>query len=249
MRLCTVWLDSETCSRARRGESTRGERCSRLNEASSVLEQSSHAIFTVLASSCEDASPLETTSPSCREDRFRHPCCDHMGECAFQESVVVRREVSVSMSSFCCSSHKQLEASTSLEATSTHGQRSCFRAVLSSILSFLVLVTRSEVLRDGSIAISAVHCLRGQVSRNGLFRGCENARCLFILALSTFCGTNGFPLFCTSASWILSFGISFASDWQRVLCNRHRDRKMMTRSSSRCISATVGDGRMVALQS
>ena len=45
VRLCTVWLDSETCSRARHGESKRGGRCSRLNEASSVLQESSPATF------------------------------------------------------------------------------------------------------------------------------------------------------------------------------------------------------------
>ena len=41
-----------------------GERCSRLDEASFVLQRSSRAIFIVLANYCEDASQLETTSPS-----------------------------------------------------------------------------------------------------------------------------------------------------------------------------------------
>ena len=131
------------------------------------------------------------------------------------------------------------------------GQRSCFRAVLSSIHEFLVLVTVSEVLRDGSTDISAVHCPRGQVffthvanlnfsfaPSHGLFRGCVNARRLFLLALSTFCGTISFPLFCTSAGFhpeSSRLEHNFASCWQKVLRSRHRIRKMMTRSSSRCI--------------
>ena len=78
------------------------------------------SVSNFLASSSEDAASLEPTSPSCREDKFRHPCCDHMDDCAFQGSVVVRREVSVSMCSFCISSHKQLQSSISLEAMSTH---------------------------------------------------------------------------------------------------------------------------------
>ena len=101
-----------------------GGRCSRQHDISSVSKGCSH---NVSASSSEDAASLEPTSPSCREDKFRHPCCDHVGECAFQGSVVARREVSVSMSSFCCSSHKQLEASTSLEAMSTHGTAQLLR--------------------------------------------------------------------------------------------------------------------------
>ena len=118
MRPCAVWLDSETCSRARRGESTLGERCSRHNDTSSVSEGCSLTVSMVWASSSEDAASLEPTSPSCREDRFRHRCCDHMDECAFSLSVVARSEVSVSMSSFCCSPHKQLVAST--YSTSAH---------------------------------------------------------------------------------------------------------------------------------
>ena len=41
MRLCAVWLGPETCSRARRGETTLGERCSSHNETSSVLQRCS----------------------------------------------------------------------------------------------------------------------------------------------------------------------------------------------------------------
>ena len=74
----------------------------------------------VFVRSLEDVASLEPTAPSCREDTFRHPCCDHMDECAFSRSVVARGEVSVSMSSFCCSSQTQIEASTSLEAMPTH---------------------------------------------------------------------------------------------------------------------------------
>ena len=44
MRPCTVWLDSETCSRARRGEFTLGERCSRHNDTSSVSKRRSPAV-------------------------------------------------------------------------------------------------------------------------------------------------------------------------------------------------------------
>ena len=65
------------------------------------FEKMSTYSFNVLASSSEDAASFEPSSSSCREDRFRHPCCDHMDECAFQGSVVVRRGVSVSMCSFC----------------------------------------------------------------------------------------------------------------------------------------------------
>ena len=88
--------------------------------------------FHVFASSLEDAAPLETTSPSCREHRFRHPCRDRMDACAIQGSVVVRGEVSVSMCSCCFSSHKQLEASISLEAMSTLGTAQLFRKVVAS---------------------------------------------------------------------------------------------------------------------
>ena len=103
------------------------------------------------------------------------------------------------------------------------------------------------VFRSGS----AIHCPRRQVllthvanlnssfaPSHGLFRGFVTARCLFILALSTFCGTNGFPLFCTSVGFHPSSSrleFSFASCWQRVVRNRHRNRKMMTRNSSRCV--------------
>ena len=102
------------------------------------------------------------------------------------------------------------------------------------------------VFRSGS----AIHCPRRQVlltyvanlnssfaPSHGLFRGFVTARCLFILALSTFCGTSGFPLFCTSVGFHPSSSrleFSFASCWQRVVRNRHRNRKMMTRNSSRC---------------
>ena len=201
--------------------------------------------FNVLASSSEDAASLEPTSPGCREDKFRHPCCDHTGECAFKGSVVARREVPVSMSSFCCSSHKQLEAPTSLEAMST---RETTQLLQSGVELNASISRLGDTLRGSSRA--PIHCPRGQVlthvanlncpfaPSHGLFRGRVNARCLFILALSSFCGTNGFPLFCTSVgvhpgSSRLDF--SFASGWQRVLRSRHRNRKMMTRSSSRCI--------------
>ena len=171
-----------------------------------------HLQFHCIGSRLGARSITEPASLSGREDRFRHPCW--------------RIEVSVSMSS-CCSSHKQIESSTYMGAVSAHETAQ-------------LLVTH----------ISAVHCLRGQVfthvanlnfsfvPSHGSFRGCVNARCLFILALSTFRGTDGFPLFCTSiglhpGSSRLKF--SFASGWQRVLRNRHRNRKMMKRSSSRCI--------------
>ena len=94
MRPCTVWLDSETCSRARHGDPRGVEAAPDLTRPHMFT-----CSFNVLASSSEDAASLEPTSPSCREDRFRHPCCDHMDECAFQGP------------SFCCSSHKQIEAS------------------------------------------------------------------------------------------------------------------------------------------
>ena len=142
-----------------------------------------------------------------------------MDKCAFSRSVVARSEVSVSMCSFCFSSHEQHEASMQLKAMSTQGtahfasQICCFREVLSSKHEIRVLVTRSEVLRHawGSIDIYAVHCPRGQVfhvaSLNRLFHGCVTARCLFVLS---------------------------RTGWQRVLRSRHRNRKMMTQSSSRC---------------
>ena len=41
MRPCSVWLDSEACSRARRGESTLGEGSSRHNDTSSVSKECS----------------------------------------------------------------------------------------------------------------------------------------------------------------------------------------------------------------
>ena len=104
--------------------------------------------------------------------------------------------------------------------------------MLSPTHEFPVLVIRSEVLRHGSIDTYAVHCLRGQVfsrckselfvcTSHGLFHGCVIARCLFVLSRTS---------------------------WQRVLRNRHRKRKMMTRSSSRFTCGTVGGGRMAALQ-
>ena len=92
-----------------------------------------------------------------------------MDECAFQGSVVVRREVSVSMCSFPFSSHKQLEASISLEAMSTHGTAHLLRKFVASqrcrarYMNFQSSVIRSEVLRGGSIDTYAVHCPRGQV--------------------------------------------------------------------------------------
>ena len=58
-------------------------------------------VHTEDTTSLRPSTALETTSPSCREDRFRHPCRDHMDECAFERSAVVRRDVSVSMCSFC----------------------------------------------------------------------------------------------------------------------------------------------------
>ena len=42
--------------------------------------------FNVFVSSSEDVASLEPTAPSCREDRFRHACFDHMGECAFSKA-------------------------------------------------------------------------------------------------------------------------------------------------------------------
>ena len=100
-------------------------------------------------------------------------------------------------------------------------QRSCFAEVLSSILQFLVLVTRSEVLHDGSIDIATIHCPRGPVlthvaslnysfaPSHGLFRGCEctmsvHSRTVNVLwnkRLSIFLHKCRFP------SCILSFGI------------------------------------------
>ena len=55
------------------------------------FEKMSTYSFNVSASSSEEAASFGPISSSCREDRFRHPCCDHMDECAFQGSVVVRR--------------------------------------------------------------------------------------------------------------------------------------------------------------
>ena len=69
MRHCTVWLDSETCSRARRGESTLRE-CSKTQRHLLCFEMMLTYSFHVLASSSEDAASLETTTPSCREDKF-----------------------------------------------------------------------------------------------------------------------------------------------------------------------------------
>ena len=176
--------------------------------------------FNVLASSSEDASPLEPTSPNCREDRVRHPCCDHRDECAFQGSVVA----SVARSLRRCFLFAVLPANS---LKHPHIWEPC-RAHMKR-----VLVARSEVLRDGSIDTSAVHCPRRQVLHvaklifsfapsHGLYPGCVTARSLF----STSVGFH-------PGSARLEF--SLASDWQRVLRNRHRNRKMMTRSSSRCI--------------
>ena len=166
MRLCTVWLDSETCSRVRHGESTRGGRCSRLNEASSVLQQCSPAIFICIGKLFVRTQHTHWKRPRRVVGKTGSDICAAIPcmSVRFQGSVVARREVSVSMSSFCWSCHKQIEASTSFEAVSTHGTAQLLRrAVLSSMLQFLVLVTLSDVLRDGSIDISAIHCPRGQV--------------------------------------------------------------------------------------
>ena len=75
---------------------------------------------------------MEPTSPTCRDDKFRNPCCDHMDKCAFERSVVARGEVSVSICSFCFSSHNQHEASMQLEAMSTHGTAHLLRKFVAS---------------------------------------------------------------------------------------------------------------------
>ena len=198
--------------------------------------------FNVFVSSSEDAASLEPTAPSCREDKFRHPCCDHMGGCAFSKAPC-------RCLLFAALPTNSLKHPHNLEAMSAHETAQLLRKVVEFNTLISRLVTHSEVLRDGSIDISAVHCPRGQVFTHvanlnfpfapslGSFRGCVNARCLFILALSLFCGTNGFPLFCTNVGFhpgSSPLEFSFASGWQRVLRNRHRNRKMMTRSSSRC---------------
>ena len=187
VRPCIVWLDSKTCSRARRGESTLGETCSRHNDTSSVSKGGSLTISMFVASSSEDASQLETTSPSCRKDRFRHPAITWVSVCFKGQ---LWRDV---WSPYRCFPFAVLPTNSSLKHPHTWEpcprtrHRSCFEEVSNSMLSCLVLVTRC----DGSIDISAVHCPRRQVFTVHLLMGCSggcvNARCLFILALSTFC--------------------------------------------------------------
>ena len=92
---CAVWLDSELCSRARPGGSTLDEICSRHNDTSSVSKGCSLTASMFWQALQRTQHHWEPTSPICREDKFRHPCCDHTGECAFRGSVVARRELCV----------------------------------------------------------------------------------------------------------------------------------------------------------
>ena len=132
MRPCTVWLDSELCSCARCGEFTmvRG-RCSRHGDASSVSKACS------LAVSMFWQAPRRTQNHWHRRRRVVgktgsdiHAAITWMS--AFEGSVVVRREVHVSMCSFCFSSHTQHEVSMQLEAMSTHGTAHLLRKFFAS---------------------------------------------------------------------------------------------------------------------
>ena len=101
-----VWLDSETCSRARHGESTLGGRCSRHNETSSVVQQSS------LTVSLYWQALVRTRHHWKRPRRVVGKTGSDIHVAITWISVrlhgqfVPRSEVSVSMSSFCCSSLK-----------------------------------------------------------------------------------------------------------------------------------------------
>ena len=114
----------------------------------------------------------------------------------------------MSMSSFCCSPHKQHVASTYSTAAHETSQ------LLRKDVEFNTLISRLGDRLRGSPRRLHGHLRHPLSARTGfharckselLFctislvvsRMCVNARCLFILALSTFCGTNGFPLFCT----------------------------------------------------
>ena len=163
----------------------------------------------------------------------------------------------MSMSSFCCSSHKQLEASTSLEACPRTRQRSRSAEVLSSVLQCLVSVTRSEVVRDGSHPLptrgSHARC-KSELSVCTISwvvsRMCEctmsvHSRTVIVLWkkwISIVLHKCRFP------SWILSFGFQLCLRLAESSAQSSSQSEVVTRSSSRCIRATVGDGRMVALQ-
>ena len=141
MRPCTVWLDFETCSRARHGD-PRG-----------VVDAPG------------------TTKP--------HLCCNkvHLQFPLYWQALVrtrhhwkrPRRDIHVANTWMSVRFHDRLWRGVrslcrcllfAVLPTNSFkhphvpcprtGQRSCFAKVLSSILYFLVLVTRSEVLRDGS---------------------------------------------------------------------------------------------------
>ena len=108
---------------------------------------------------------------------------------------MARRKVPVSMSSSCCSSHKQLEAPTSLEAISTRETAQLLRrgVELIALISRLGDTHAPRFSATGCIDISAFHCPRGQVLTH-----VANLNCPFAPSHGLFRGR--FP------SWILSFG-------------------------------------------
>ena len=220
MRLCTVWLDSETCSRARRGESTLGERCSRTQRDvicfATVFTYSFNVSGKLIGG--RSITGTDVAELSGRTSSDIHAAITRVSV-RFKGQLWRDAKVPVSMSSFCCSSHKQFEASHIIGGhVHARDSVSCFAEVLSSVLQCLVSVTRSEVLRDGSIDNSAIHCPRGQVLTH-----VANLNCPFAPSHWLFRGSVSIldPLIRISA---------LPQVGQRVLPNRHRNRKMMTLS-------------------
>ena len=118
MRL--VWLDSETCSRARHGD-PRGAEEAPDSTRPHLFCNNVHLQFSLywqalVRTRYHWKRPRRVVGKTGSDIHAAIPWMS----VRFQGSVVARGEVSVSMSSFCCSSHKQLEASTSFEAVSTH---------------------------------------------------------------------------------------------------------------------------------
>ena len=151
MRLCTVWLDSEIRSRARRGESTLGGRCSRHNVASSVSKACSLTVsmFWLVF--------RRTQHHWNRRRRVVGKTGSDIHAAITWMSVRFHGQLWRGVRSLCQCLFCAVLLTSRLKhphhwrpCTGT-GQRSCFREVLSSIHEYLVLVTRSEVLRDDSV--------------------------------------------------------------------------------------------------
>ena len=151
MRPCTVWLNSETCSRARHGESTLGGKCSRHSETSSVLQQSSPAISLYWQALRRKQHHLN------RRRRVVGKTSSDIHAAITWMSVHFKGQLWRDVRSLCrCFLLAVLP--TNILKHPHHwrpcprtGQCSWFSGASSSIREYLVLVTRSEVLRDGSI--------------------------------------------------------------------------------------------------